>query len=41
MSDKIISERNFIIITFKMNGDADEVAKILLEKYLKILTKVN
>ena len=41
MSDKIVSERNFIIITFKMNGETDEVAKILMEKYLKLLTKVN
>ena len=41
MSDRIVSERTFIIITFKMIGEVDDVAKTLVDRYLKILTKVN
>jgi hypothetical protein len=40
-ADNIITERNFIIITFKMIGETDDVAKTLINRYLKILTKVD
>ena len=41
LAESIITERNFIIITFKMIGETDDVAKTLINRYLKILTKVN
>ena len=40
ISDVIISERNFIILPFKMIDTPELVAKGLINRYLKILVKV-
>ena len=40
MAEVLISEKCFIIITFKMNGTVEEVATKLTNQYLKILIKV-